>query len=305
MNSPIHLSGLLILVLLTDAAAFCFANEHSSTSNEKTSQPQQLATSYQDDIVVKDFWISEKLDGIRARWNGSELVTRNDNIIHAPSWFVKNFPPQTLDGELWLSRNSFEQTASIVLREVPSDDWQNIKFMLFDLPEHKGDFTQRLTELYYLADTIASPNVQVIPQFRLTNQSQLMGKLDELVLKGAEGLMLHHRAAYYQDGRSTNLLKLKKHQDAEARVIAHIPGKGKYQGLLGSMLVELDSGLQFKIGSGFSDIQRQEPPPIGAIVTFKYYGLTAKGIPRFASFLRIKPGNDSAAELKREAIFKK
>lgn len=305
MNSPIHLSGLLIIVLLTDAAAFCSANEYSPTSNEKTSQLQQLATLFQDDIVVKDYWISEKLDGIRARWNGSELVTRNDNIIHTPAWFVKNFPPQTLDGELWLSRNSFEQTASIVLREIPSDDWQNIKFMLFDLPEHKGDFTQRLTELYYLADTIASPNVQVIPQFRLTNQSQLMGKLDELVSQGAEGLMLHHQAAYYQDGRSTNLLKLKKYQDAEARVIAHITGKGKYQGLLGSMLVEIDSGIQFKIGSGFSDIQRQEPPPIGAIVTFKYYGLTAKGIPRFASFLRIKPGNDSASALKQAATFKK
>jgi DNA ligase-1 len=142
--------------------------------------------------------------------------------------------------------------------------------------------------LYYLADTIASPNVQVIPQFRLTNKSQLMFKLDELVAQGAEGLMLHHQGAYYEDGRNANLLKLKKHQDAEATVIAHNLGKGKYKGLLGSMLVELDNGLQFKIGSGFSDIQRQNPPPIGSIITFKYFGFTAKGIPRVASFLRVK-----------------
>jgi len=289
MKSPIHLSGLLIFVLLTNASTFCSANESNPTVVEKTFPPQQLATSYQDDIVIKDYWISEKLDGIRARWNGSVLVTRNANIIHAPAWFVKGFPAQTLDGELWLARKSFEQTASIVLRDTPSEDWHKVKFMLFDLPQHKGNFTQRLTELYYLADTIASPNVQVLPQFRLTNQSQLMGKLDELVSQGAEGLMLHHQAAYYEDGRSANLLKLKKHQDAEAKVIAHIAGKGKYQDLLGSILVELDNGLQFKIGSGFSDIQRQAPPPIGTIITFKYYGLTAKGIPRFASFLRVKP----------------
>ena len=289
MNSPRHLFGLLTIVLLLSAATFCCANENIPTPNEHTSLPQQLASLYHDEIVVKEYWISEKLDGIRARWNGSVLMTRNANIIHTPAWFVKDFPPQTLDGELWLARNSFEKTASIVLRKTPTEDWRNIKFMLFDLPEHKGTFTQRLTQLYYLADTIASPNVQVIPQFKLANQSQLMHKLDEIVTQGAEGLMLNHQRAYYQDGRSAHLLKLKKHQDAEAKVIAHLPGKGKYKGLLGSMLVELDNGLQFKIGSGFSDEQRKEPPPEGSIITFKYYGLTAKGIPRFASFLRIKP----------------
>ncbi|WP_293752179.1 DNA ligase [uncultured Paraglaciecola sp.] len=300
MISSIHRYDWLILVLLFATDSFCSTKEHSQVVTENLSQPQQLATSYQEDIVVNDYWVSEKLDGIRARWNGNALVTRNANIIHAPVWFVKNFPAQTMDGELWLARNSFEKTASIVLRKTPSQDWKNIKFMLFDLPEHKGTFTQRLTELYYLADTIASPNVQVIPQFKLANHRQLMRKLDEIVAEGAEGLMLNHQGAYYQDGRSANLLKLKKHQDAEAKVIAHIPGKGKYQNMLGSLLVELHTGLQFKIGSGFSDVQRQEPPPIGSIITFKYYGLTAKGIPRFASFLRIKPSNEEEVKNKKK-----
>lgn len=292
MLSPIHRSTWLILVLLFVIDTFCSANELSQVVTENLSDPQQLATSYHDEIVVKDYWVSEKLDGIRARWNGTALITRNANIIHAPAWFVKNFPAQTLDGELWLARNCFEKTASIVLRKTPSEDWKHIKFMLFDLPNHTGTFTQRLTEMYYLADTIASPNVQVIPQFKLADHIQLMSKLDEIVAQGAEGLMLNHHKAYYQDGRSANLLKLKKHQDAEAKVIAHIPGKGKYQNMLGSLLVELHTGLQFKIGSGFSDQQRQEPPPIGATITFKYYGLTAKGIPRFASFMRNKPSNE-------------
>jgi DNA ligase-1 len=292
MRSPIHHSGLLIIVLLSNSYGFCFANELSPSQTKKISVSQQLANVYQNEITIQDYWISEKLDGIRARWNGSALITRNANIIYAPAWFVKDFPPQTLDGELWLARNSFEKTASIVLRKTPNSDWQNIKFMLFDLPKNTGTFSQRLTEMQLVVETIASPYLQVIPQFKLADQNQLMLKLDTLVTQGAEGLMLNHQAAYYQDGRSANLLKLKKHQDAEARVIAHNPGKGKYKNMMGSLLVEfdkLDNGLQFKIGSGFSDMQRQSPPSIGTIITFKYYGLTARGIPRFASFLRIKP----------------
>jgi DNA ligase-1 len=289
MISLIHPFGLLIIVMLARAFTFCSANELSPATTTKISAPQQLARLYHDDIVIKDYYVSEKLDGIRGRWNGSALITRSGNIINAPTWFIKNFPQQTMEGELWLARNSFAKTASIILRKTPNEDWRNIKFMLFDLPEHKGTFSERLSELRLLVDVIASPNLQVIPQFKLANKSELMQKLDELVEQGAEGLMLNHHNAYYQDGRSASLLKLKKHQDAEARVIEHIPGKGKYKNMLGSLLVELDSGLQFKIGSGFSDLQRQEPPQINTVITFKYYGLTARGIPRFASFLRVKP----------------
>jgi DNA ligase-1 len=289
MIALIHPFGLLIIVMLARAFTFCSANELSPATTTKISAPQQLARLYHDDIVIKDYYVSEKLDGIRGRWNGSALITRSGNIINAPTWFIKNFPQQTMEGELWLARNSFAKTASIILRKTPNEDWRNIKFMLFDLPEHKGTFSERLSELRLLVDVIASPNLQVIPQFKLANKSELMQKLDELVEQGAEGLMLNHHNAYYQDGRSASLLKLKKYQDAEARVIEHIPGKGKYKNMLGSLLVELDSGLQFKIGSGFSDLQRQEPPQINTVITFKYYGLTARGIPRFASFLRVKP----------------
>jgi DNA ligase-1 len=282
-------SSLLIIVLLTRAFTFCDASELNLAITTKMSAPQQLARLYHSDIVIQDYWISEKLDGIRGRWDGSKLITRNGNIINAPTWFVKNFPQQTMDGELWLARNSFSKTASIILRKTPTKDWQNIKFMLFDLPEHKGTFSQRLSELQRLVNTVTNPYLQIIPQFKLANKDELMRKLDELVEQGAEGLMLNHDDAYYQDGRSASLLKLKKHQDAEARVIGHIPGKGKYKKMLGSLLVELDNGLQFKIGTGFSNSQRLEPPQIDRVITFKYYGLTARGIPRFASFLRIKP----------------
>ncbi len=289
MISLISPSSLLTIALLTRAFTFCDASELTPAIAAKMSAPQQLARLYHSDIVIQDYWISEKLDGIRGRWDGSKLITRNGNIINAPTWFVKNFPQQTMDGELWLARNSFSKTASIILRKTPTKDWQNIKFMLFDLPEHKGTFSQRLSELQRLVNTVTNPYLQIIPQFKLANKDELMRKLDELVEQGAEGLMLNHDDAYYQDGRSASLLKLKKHQDAEARVIGHIPGKGKYKKMLGSLLVELDNGLQFKIGTGFSNSQRLEPPQIDRVITFKYYGFTARGIPRFASFLRIKP----------------
>ena len=105
--------------------------------------------------------------------------------------------------------------------------------------------------------------------------------------------MLRLGASGYRSGRSNDLLKVKQYQDAEAVVVHHLPGKGKYEGLMGSMLVELEDGRRFRIGSGFSDSERAYPPRPGTTITFKHYGLTATGLPRFASFLRIR--NDEPA----------
>ena len=282
-------SFLFCCLCAVSSFAHCEASKQALPLPQAKLTPQQFASVYHGEIELQQYWVSEKLDGIRARWNGSQLVTRTGHVINAPAWFVNGFPAQTLDGELWLARNSFEQTVSIVMRDIPGEDWQKIQYRVFDLPAGTGTFTQRLSDLQRLVSKADSPYLQLIPQFKLTDQPELMAKLDELVAQGAEGLMLHHQDALYQDGRSSNLLKLKKYQDAEATVIDQLVGKGKYHNMLGSLLVELDNGIQFKIGSGFSDAQRLKPPPIGSIITFKYYGLTAKGIPRFASFLRVKP----------------
>lgn len=100
--------------------------------------------------------------------------------------------------------------------------------------------------------------------------------------------MLHKGSAFYLPGRSQNLLKVKRYQDAEARVIGYLPGKGKYRGMLGALLVESKDNIRFRLGTGFTDQQRQVPPALGAWVTYKFYGLTARGIPRFASFVRVR-----------------
>ena len=160
--------------------------------------------------------------------------------------------------------------------------------MVFDLPQHKGNFTERITEMKQQINLSNSNNLAVIKQNKLNNLHELHRALDLVVKNKGEGLMLHHQHAYYHVGRSKQLMKLKQYQDAEATVLNHIPGKGKYQQQLGSLLVKTTEGITFKIGSGFSDQQRQEPPPIGSIITYKYIGKTQRGVPRFASFLRIR-----------------
>jgi DNA ligase-1 len=258
-------------------------------SNYASTRPEiQLSVAYKANINVSEYWVSEKLDGIRARWDGRQLISRGGKLFHPPAWFVAYFPAEALDGELWMERGSFEKTASVVLTDQPTADWRRVRFMLFDLPEHPGNFSERIKRMQKTVILIDSPYLAVVPQFRVNTQEELMQKLDEFVAAGAEGLMLHHQDAVYQTERNPHLLKLKKYQDAEATVLAHNQGKGKYKNMLGSILVEIENGIKFKIGSGFSDIQRLNPPPIGSVITFKFFGETANNIPRFASFIRMK-----------------
>jgi DNA ligase-1 len=112
--------------------------------------------------------------------------------------------------------------------------------------------------------------------------------LQAVVDGGGEGLVLHRADAPYAIGRSSALLKLKPLHDAEAVVVAHLPGRGKHAGRLGALRVRTPEGTEFQIGTGFSDAQREQPPRIGAVVTYTHRGLTAGEVPRFASFLRVR-----------------
>jgi len=126
------------------------------------------------------------------------------------------------------------------------------------------------------------------PQFRLADHSALLARLTDLEQAGAEGLMLHQQDALYKTGRSSDLLKLKTYQDTEAEVIGYRPGKGKYQGVVGALIVKTPSGKTFAIGSGLTDALRQSPPAIGTVITYRYNGFTKNGLPRFARFLRLR-----------------
>lgn len=258
------------------------------TASAAPPQPM-LAGQWRDGLDVSRYWVSEKLDGVRAHWDGKSLWTRAGHRIHAPDWFTHGWPPQPLDGELWSDRGKFEFVSASVRRYPPSDtEWRRLRFMAFDLPAHPGGFGQRLTALQQAVERSRSPTLATIPQRRIADTATLHRHLQTIVAAGGEGLMLHHEDNIYGAGRSDGLLKLKPWDDAEARVIAHLPGKGKHEGMLGALLVERDDGVRFRIGTGFKDAQRASPPALGSLVTYRYNGVTAKGLPRFARFLRVR-----------------
>jgi len=248
-----------------------------------------LANVYREGVDLDRYWVSEKLDGVRAYWDGERLLSRKGNPINAPPWFVEHYPRVPLDGELWMGRGAFERLSGAVRRQVPDDaQWRGIRFMVFDLPSSPGTFDRRLQRLREMFETIASPYLALVEQFRVADRAELMETLDRVVAGGGEGLMLHKGSSLYTAGRGDDLLKLKTHEDAEAVVVGHLPGKGRLTGMLGALLVETPEGLRFRLGTGFSDEERRNPPPLGATVTYKYYGRTRNGVPRFASFLRIR-----------------
>ena len=248
-----------------------------------------LAKVYQQTETINQYWVSEKLDGVRAYWDGKKLISRQGNVYHAPEWFTKGFPTQPLDGELWIKRSTFEQLVSTVRKDKPIDsEWQQVRYMIFDLPGSGSNFTKRLTELQQLLDDHDNPYCQLITQYRVADHAELQEKLKSVIKLGGEGLMLHRDDSIYKSGRTSDILKVKTFQDAEAIVIAHLPGNGKYEGILGSMMVEMPDGKRFKIGTGFKDKDRKNPPAIGSQITYKYFGLTRKGIPKFASFMRLR-----------------
>jgi DNA ligase 1 len=254
-----------------------------------TAQDILLAQIYSQGVDVKQYLVSEKLDGVRAIWDGKQLKSRKGNVINAPVWFVKDLPNTPLDGELWLARGQFDVLSGAVRKDIPVDaEWKNITYQIFELPNATGTFEVRAKRMVKIVEQLNIPHLKTVVQFRVKNETELNKKLKQIVAKGGEGLMLHRADAAYITGRSDALLKLKLLHDAEAIVIAHLPGKGKYTGKLGALLVQAQNGMRFKLGTGFSDAQRANPPEIGSTITYTYLDKTKNGKPKFASFLRVR-----------------
>lgn len=259
------------------------------TANADEEPAILLANVYRNQVDVTQYLVSEKLDGVRAVWDGRRLRFRSGKPIHAPAWFVDALPAQPLDGELWIGRGSFERVSGIVRKEIPVDaEWRHVRYMIFELPGAPGSFRQRVDQIGQLVHQTNVPWLQRIDQSTVSDLNELQQWLATVLDAGGEGLMLHRADAVYETGRSDTLLKLKPWLDAEAEVIAHRAGKGRHTGRLGALQVRTPEGKTFLLGTGFSDAQRQNPPPIGARVTYRYRELTRTGLPRFASFLRVR-----------------
>ena len=255
---------------------------------EKGSPALLLANVWTPAIDPTGWWMSEKYDGLRGYWDGRKLWSRKGQAIQASVDFLKELPEDVaLDGELWIGRGKFEEAISTVLSQTPDERWKKVRFMVFDAPGAKGTFEERVK---VLQATVPEKNqfVKLVAQERCKGTAHLLAERDRIVELGGEGLMLRKPESEYVAGRSPTLLKVKPYDDAEATVIAHLPGKGKFAGKLGSLRVKTADGREFSLGSGFTDAQREAPPAVGALVTYRYRGLTAKGLPRFPSFLRVR-----------------
>lgn len=246
-----------------------------------------LAEVYRDQVDVSRYLVSEKLDGVRAIWDGEILRFRSGREINVPRWFVDGLPKRPLDGELWIARGAFERLSGIVRKDVPDDgEWRQVRYMIFELPGAPGTFRERAEVMRQIARDANVPWLREIEQFSAVDRNSLQKRFKEVVKAGGEGLMLHRADALYETGRSDTLLKMKPWEDAEAVVIGHLPGKGKYAGMLGALRLRLPDGREFSLGTGFTDEQRRNPPPLGSTVTYRYRDITSSGLPRFASFLR-------------------
>lgn len=248
-----------------------------------------LAEVYATDVDVTQYWVSEKYDGVRAQWDGEALRFRGGGRVPAPAWFTAGFPATPLDGELWIGRGRFDALSGIVRRIEPVDaEWRQVRYLVFELPGAAGDFSARVRQMRALVAQVAVPWLQAVEQTRVADRAALMKQLDAVVRTGGEGLMLHRADAPYLTGRNDALLKLKPWLDAEAIVVGHIPGQGKYQGMTGALLMEMPDGTRFRLGSGLSDSLRRQPPPVGTRITYRYQHLTKRGVPRFPRYLRVR-----------------
>jgi DNA ligase-1 len=247
-------------------------------------KPHLLLLKTYKDQNISGWVMSEKLDGIRAYWDGKHLISRCGKIIHAPKWFTKGYPPFAIDGELWSKRGDFENISSIVRDRVPSEKWREITHNIFEVPNAAGGLFARLEKV----KPYVGKYIRIIPQRSVKNKKELERFLKSVEKKGGEGVVVRDPNAAYINKRTSKALKVKSFFDAECKVVTLHKGKGKYKDVLGSLQCELPNGIKFHIGSGFSDKERKNPPKVGDTITFKYKSFTKYDKPRFPVFLRVR-----------------
>jgi len=261
------------------------ARSRSAAAKKDTAPPILLAHKWEVDHDPTGWWMSEKLDGVRAYWDGEAFVSRLGNQFVAPDWFIADLPADTLDGELWVDRKKFQQTISIVRSGGAGQDWRAVRYVVFDAPNARGSFEDRAAHAQKVLARAQAPHARWHEHVPCTGVDHLREELGRVEALGGEGLMLREPGSSYVVGRSTSLLKVKTFHDAEARVIGHAPGAGKHKGRVGALIVELPDGTRFNVGTGLSDAEREAPPALGAVITFRYQELSDDGVPRFPSYV--------------------
>ncbi len=247
-----------------------------------------LLKAYEEGLEVKGWLMSEKLDGVRAYWDGKKLLSRSGKEFAVPTWFIQDFPPFSIDGELWSKRGDFERISSITSQKEAHDGWKNLTYNIFEVPNQKGGLLQRLEVLKNYLEKKTNTPIRIIKQLTCKDSIHLKTFLKEVEDKGGEGLVIRNPDALYIAKRTSEALKVKSFQDSECEVVGYKNGEGKFQDKVGSITCKLEDGKILHVGSGLDDTQRVNPPKVGTLITFKYQGLTKNGLPRFPVFLRVR-----------------
>lgn len=244
-----------------------------------------------EDQNVKGWVMSEKLDGVRGYWDGTKLLTRQGQRLSPPAYFIKDFPPFAIDGELFSERNHFEEISSIT-KSFKGEHWEKLKLYVFDVPNAEGNLFERLNVLKTYLSSHPTPYIQIIEQIPVRDKAHLYEFLKEVESQQGEGVVVRNPNTPYERKRSAQILKLKTAHDEECTVIAHHKGKGQFENVMGSLTCKNHRG-EFKIGSGFNLGERENPPAIGSVITYKYRGLTNSGKPRFATYWRVRESHQT------------
>jgi DNA ligase 1 len=261
------------------------ASGGTAAVKKDTAPPVLLAHKWEVDHDPTGWWMSEKLDGVRAYWDGEAFVSRLGNQFLAPDWFIADLPADTLDGELWVARKQFQQAIRIVRSGGAGLDWRGVSYVVFDAPHARGGFEARAAHAQQVLARAGSPHARWHAHVTCDGIAHLRAELARVEALGGEGLMLRQPGSPYVIGRSTTLLKVKTFLDSEARVVDYTPGTGKHEGRVGALIVELADGTRFNVGTGLSDAERATPPARGAIVAVRYQELSQDGVPRFPSYV--------------------
>ncbi|MCA9649753.1 MAG: DNA ligase [Myxococcales bacterium] len=270
----------------------------SSSSTPGPDAPPLLLAHRWEEQDPTGWWMSEKLDGVRAYWDGTRFVSRLGNAYLAPEWFREGLPPFPLDGELFAGRGAFQQAVSIARRADAGEAWRALSFLIFDAPQVDAGFEDRLGHLHEHFAVNTHAHARVLEHRECTGLDDMLTELRRIEGLGGEGVMLRRPGSRYVAGRSDSLLKVKSFLDTEARVVGHQAGTGRHEGRLGALQVELPNGTRFKVGTGFSDAQREAPPAVGEVITVRYQELTDGGVPRFPIYVGVRVDVDWGAMVK-------
>ncbi|MEM7152200.1 MAG: DNA ligase [Myxococcota bacterium] len=264
-------------------------------SGAKADAPPLLLAHRWEEQDPTGWWMSEKLDGVRAYWDGARFVSRLGNAYLAPEWFREGLPDFPLDGELFAGRGAFQRSVSIARRVDAGEAWRSLKFVIFDAPGVDGGFEDRLAHLERHFEAHPHDQVQVLEHRPCTGLEQLHAELSRIEELGGEGLMLRRPRSRYEVGRSETLLKVKTFFDTEAIIVGYQDGAGRHEGRVGALHLELPDGTRFKVGTGLSDAEREAPPAVGEVITVKYQELTDAGVPRFPTYVGVRADVDWGA----------